>query len=197
VIIFDGTLPLGDRGEVQMGAMPRHAQSESYKGLLPIELSGEAPAVFTADLKKDWFTNAQPSASKETSGPISRFLMPFCIGVAATLTWQSYSDAAGSMIAKWSPQLAWLAPQAPASQTSPNTIELITTRIIDRIVTSIAATQEPIVRTVEHLAAGQEQLTREMIKLEAISQYGLSKSLDPPPRQIHAATPKLGTRVVR
>src|SRR5258707_3089749 len=180
-----------------MGAMPSRAQSEFYKGLLPIELSDEAPAVFTADLKNDRFANRQPQDSEETSRPLARVLVPFCIGVAATLTWQSYSDAAGPIIAKWSPQLAWLAPQAPVPQTSPNTIEQITTRIVDRIVTNIAATQEPMVRTVEQLADGQEQLTREMIKLEAISQYGLVKRIDPPPPQIHPPKPKPPTRTAR
>ena len=180
-----------------MGAMPSRAQSEFYKGLLPIELSDEAPAVFAADLKNDRFANRRPPDGEEISRPLARVLVPFCIGVAATLTWQSYSDAARQIIANWSPQPGWLAPQAPVARTIPNTIEQIVTRIVDRIVTNIAATQEPMVRTVEQLAAGQEQLTREMIKLEAISQYGLSKSLEPPPRQIHAATSKPGTRAVR
>ena len=180
-----------------MGAMPSRAQSEFYKGLLPIELSDEAPAVFTADLKNDRFANGQPPESEETSRPLARVLVPFCIGVAATLTWQSYGDAAREMIANSSPQLGWLAPQAPVAQTIPNTIEQIVTRIVDRIVTNIVATQEPIARAVDELTAGQEQLTREIIKLEAISQYGFSKSLEPPPRPVHAPMPKLGTRAVR
>jgi hypothetical protein len=113
------------------------------------------------------------------------------------LTWQSYGDAAREMIANSSPQLGWLAPRAPVAQTIPNTIEQIVTRIVDRIVTNIVATQEPIARAVDELTAGQEQLTREIVKLEAISQYGFSKSLEPPPRPVHAPMPKLGTRAVR
>jgi hypothetical protein len=179
-----------------MGAMPSRAQSEFYKGLLPVEPSVETPTVFIADLKNDRFANEQPSGSEETSRPLTRVLIPFCVGVAVTLTWQSYSDATRQIIAKWSPQFGWLAPQAPVAQTVPNTVDQIVTRIVDRIVTNIAATQEPIVRSVDQLTAGQEQLTREIIKLEAISQYGLSKSLEPP-RQIHATTPKPGTRTVR
>jgi len=181
-----------------MGAMPSRAQSEFYRGLLPIEQSDEAPAVFTAELKNDRFANGQPPDSEETSRPLARVLVPFCIGVAATLTWQSYSDAARRIIAGWSPQLVWLTPQAPAPQNVTNTIEQIVTRIVDRIVTNIAATQEPIARAVDDLTAGQEQLTREIVKLEAISQYGLAKGLEPPPRPpIHAPTPKPGTRAVR
>src|SRR6266446_4486413 len=86
-----------------MGAMPSRAQSEFYKGLLPIELADEAPTVFTADLKNDRFATGQPSASEETSRPLARFLIPFCIGVTATLTWQSYSAAAKQIIARGNP----------------------------------------------------------------------------------------------
>src|SRR6267143_5353669 len=180
-----------------MGAMPSRAQSEFYKGLLPIELSDEAPAVFTADLKNDRFANRQPPESEETSRPLAHVLVPFCIGVAATLTFQSYSHAARQIIANWSPQLGWLAPQAPVAQTIPNTIEQIVTRIVDRIVTNIVATQEPIARAVDELTAGQEPLTRATVRLEAISKYGLARNLEPPPRLVHAPMPKPGTRAVR
>ena len=165
-----------------MGAMPSRAKSESYKGLLPIELSIETPAVFTADMGRQQFANEQPSDRQENSRPFARFLITFCIGVAATLTWQSYNGAVKKIIAGSSPQFAWLAPQAPVGRTVTDAIEQIITRIADRIVANIAAGQEQISHTVDQLAAGQEQMTREMIKLEAISQYGLAKNLEPPPR---------------
>jgi hypothetical protein len=178
-----------------MGAMPSRAQSESYKGLLPIELSVEAPTVFTADLRSERFANEQPC--QENSRPFARSLITFCIGVAATLTWQSYNDAAKKIIASWSPELGWLAPQAPVARTVPDPIEEIIARIVDRIVANIAVGQEQIARTVDQLAAGQEQMTREIVKLGAISQYGLAKNLEPPPRAVHAPMPKPGTRAVR
>src|SRR5260370_25882888 len=96
-----------------MGAMPSRAESEFYRGLLPIELSDEPPAVFTADLKNDRFANRQPPDGEESSRPLARVLVPFCIGVAATFTCQSYSDATRQIIAHWSPQLRWLTPQPP------------------------------------------------------------------------------------
>jgi hypothetical protein len=180
-----------------MGAMPSRAQSESYKGLLPVELPDEVPTVFTADLKNDRFANGQPSAREETSRPLARFLIPFCIGITATLTWQSCSDAAKRIIASWSPQPGWLAPQAPVAHIIPDRIEQTIARIADRIVTNTAAGQEQIARAVDQLTAGQEQVMREIVKLEAISQYGPSKSIEPPPRPVHALTPKPGTRAVR
>src|SRR5260370_42668040 len=116
-----------------MGAMPSPAQSKLYAGLLPVELSVETPAIWTADLKNDRFANEQPSFGKRTSRLLARFLITFYIGVAGTLAWQSYSDLARQMIARLSPQLGWLAPQIAVAQTVPDTIEQITLGV-DRIV---------------------------------------------------------------
>jgi hypothetical protein len=179
-----------------MGAMPSRAQSESYKGLLPIELSVEAPTLFTAYLRSERFANEPSSDRQENSRPFARSLITFCIGVAATLTWQSYNGVARQNIASWSPELGWLAPQAPIARIVPDRIEQIIARIADRIVTNTGTGQEQIARAVDQLTAGQEQLTREIVKLEAISQSGLSKSIEPPPRPVHAP-PKPGTRTVR
>src|SRR5882757_4045471 len=164
-----------------MSSMPSPAQSEFSEGSLPVKPPVEAPAIRPADLKNDRFPKRRQSLGMRVPLAVARFLITFCVGVAATLAWQSYGDAAREMIANSSPQLGWLAPQAPVAQTIPNTIEQIVTRIVDRIVTNIVATQEPIARAVDELTAGQEQLTREIVKLEAISQYGFSKSLEPPP----------------
>ncbi len=50
--------------------------------------------------------------ARPSSFALARFLIAFCGGVAATLAWQSYGGAARKMIANWSPQLRWSAPQA-------------------------------------------------------------------------------------
>jgi hypothetical protein len=57
------------------------------------------------------------------------------------------------------------------------------TRSIDRI----AASQEQIARSVDRLTAGQEQMTREITKLQEIVQYILYKNSEPPPRPAPAA----------
>ena len=50
----------------------------------------------------------------------ARYLIAIFIGVAGTLAWQSYGGAAREAVAKWSPQLGWLAPPAvPVAQTAP------------------------------------------------------------------------------
>src|SRR5437899_12604340 len=96
------------------------------------------------------------------------FLITFCIGVAATLGWQSYGDAAREMIANSYPQVGWVAPQplssahnspdviapavtaaAPPDQPQPNAMSLDAVRpSIARIAPGFAASQDQITRGV-------------------------------------------------
>ena len=159
---------------------------------------------------------------------LTGFLIMFCIGVDATLGWQSYGDAAREMIASSYPQLGWLAPQsAPGAQNAPDMIapaapaapprdqqqlnamsldldavrqsvdriatsiaasqEQIT-RSVDRIAASITTSQEQIMHSVERLTAGQEQMTREITKLQETEQYILYKNSESPPPPAPART---------
>src|SRR5262245_6581377 len=81
------------------------------------------PSEFSADM---WSSRPlvdamieRPSLGKRALRSLARFLIIFCIGIAATLAWQSYGDAARETIANSSSQLGWLAPQtAPLAQTA-------------------------------------------------------------------------------
>src|SRR5712672_4471502 len=103
--------------------MPSPTQSEPSVDSLPaslFDISAEAPTIRPADLKNDRFPNGRSSLGKRALLALVRFLIIFCIGVAATLAWQSYGDAA-KMIASSYPQLGWLAPQAePVAQSAPD-----------------------------------------------------------------------------
>jgi hypothetical protein len=189
-----------------MSAMPSPTQSEFSAGSLPVKPSIDAPAIRPADLKSDRSASGRRSLGRRAPFALARFLITLCIGGAATLAWQSYGDAAREVIANWSPQLAWLAPQAiPAGQNAPDSIapaapdapspDQLNAMSVDldavrQSVDRIAASQEQITRTVDQLAAGQEQLTREITKLQAIDQYILYKNSEPPPRPAPAAAPK-------
>jgi hypothetical protein len=50
------------------------------------------------------------------------------------------------------------------------------------IANSIGANQEQIAHSVDQLTAGQEQMTSEITKLQAVEQYVLYKNAEPPPR---------------
>jgi hypothetical protein len=169
-----------------MSATPSPVQSELYAGLLPVEPAVETPVRPTI-LENDRFQSEQPSLRKRASRALARFLVAFCIGVTATLAWQSYGDAAREMIANSYPQLGWLAPQAePVAQSAPETIALVAPAAasfdqqqpnaisldldavrqgIDQIAASIAAIQEQMSRSADRIAT--EQIARSVAKLTA------------------------------
>jgi hypothetical protein len=136
--------------------------SAHYAGLLPIEPSDEPPPVRPATLE-DWFLNGQPSLRKRAPRALSRFLIPFCTGVAATSAWWSYGDAVRQMIASWYPQLGWLAPQAgPVTQNAQDIITFAApaTPPFDQQLNAMSLDLTAVRQSIDRIAAGQEQITR-------------------------------------
>ena len=120
-------------------------------------------------------------------------LIAFCIGVAAALAWQAYGGTAREMIASSSSQLSWLAPPAaPVAEApvvpSPDQEEL------KAISFGLAEVRERIDQIAAQLAAGQEQMTRDITnKLEAAKQDVVDKITSAlPPRP--AAAPARSAR---
>ena len=136
----------------------------------------------------------QPSLGKRASRGLARFLIIFCIGVAATLAWQSYGDAVREIIANSSPQLGWLAPQTAAVAQSAPDIAAPTAPItpppdvqhLKAMSLGLAAVRQ----SVEQLAAGQQQITGEIVKLQAAEQEILNKISAPPPQPAAAPARK-------
>src|SRR5712691_9492838 len=185
-----------------MSALPSPTQSESSPDALPANPSVEAPAVRATDRKKGRFPNGRSSLGKRALLALVRFLIMFCIGVAATLHWQSYGDAAREVIATSYPQLGRLAPQAaPIAHSAPDTIGLAAQaapspdqqrlnamsldldavrQSIDQIANNMATSQEQMTRRVERIAArvaaGQEQLTRSVDQL-GVSQEWMTREI--------------------
>jgi hypothetical protein len=142
------------------------------------------------------------SSVKRALLALTRFLIIFCIGVAATLAWQSYGDAAREMIANSYPQLSWLASQAePVAQNAPDIVALAAPvapspdqlrlnatsldldavrQSIDRIANEMATSQEQMTRSIDRMAgrvaASQEQITRSVDQL-AVSQEWLTREI--------------------
>ena len=168
-----------------MNAMSSPAQSEFYAGVSPVE----APAVSPADLKNDRSPNGRRSVRMRALRTVSSLLITFCLGVAATLAWQSYGDATRETIANTYPQLGWLAPQGePVTQNAPDAIALAAPaapsfdqqqlnaisidleamrQSIDRIAPGIVAGQEQMARNIDRAAATQEQIVRTVDQLTA------------------------------
>jgi hypothetical protein len=172
-----------------------------HAGKAPGYQAGSASADTTADPRTEEMAQAGRRVAYESEGPngkvspttlenhshaLSRFLIAFCSGAAATLAWWSYGDAARQMIASSYPQLLWSAPPRPLTAPEapdmivpdPNQLDATMRQSLDRIVagqelitgsfdeiaTTIAAGQEPKMRssdqTATSIASGQEQMTR-------------------------------------
>jgi len=128
-----------------------------------------------------------------------RYLVAICIGVAATLAWQSYGDAAKQIIATrapelgWSPDakqmiaswtLGWTKPPAgsekqalPVAQIAPSAPSIDAEKV-QQLTQSLAVLRQ----TVEQLAAGQDQMTRVIARLESAVTELIVKIPEPPPQ---------------
>jgi hypothetical protein len=136
---------------------------------------------------------------KRGSRRFGRYLVAILIGVAATLAWQSYGESAKQIIATrapelgWSPEakqmiatsiqwIGWTKPPAgpekqalPVAQSTPTTPSLDPGQV-QQMVQSLAALRE----SVQQLTAGQDQMAREIAKLESAVVEILLKIPEPP-----------------
>jgi hypothetical protein len=139
------------------------------------------------DLNGGQFSRTPPTRGKRAFRAVARFLITFCIGVAATLAWQSYGDVAREKIANLHPQLGWLAPQtAPIAQTAPNMVVsgALSPEQLQLKATqdSVAAVRQSVDQLAAQFAAGQQQTAGDIANLRAAHQDILHKISAPPPR---------------
>jgi hypothetical protein len=88
-------------------------------------------------------------------------LITFCIGVFATLAWQSYGDTARERIASLYPELSWLAPQADVAQTLPDTIMPAIASLDEQELKAMSLDLDAVRQRVDQLAAEQQQMARD------------------------------------
>ena len=110
--------------------------------------------------RDDHAATGRPPIGRRIVRTLTRFFIAVLIGVGATLAWQSYGDAARGTMAARTPLLAWLLPVSepqaavaaadPAQQLAP-----------------LASNLESIRRSVEQLAAKQDQMVQNIVLLQA------------------------------
>ena len=122
------------------------------------------PVPLGLDRKNDWPSTKRPSLGKRSLLALVRYLITFCIGVSATLAWQSYGNAARQMIANSSPVLGWLAPPAPP----------LVQVVSDQVVPAEPATPS-LQQTVDQLTAKLQQMAGDIATLQATQQAILRK----------------------
>ena len=116
---------------------------------------------------------------------LTGFLITFCLGVSATLGWQSYGDSARELVASSYPQLAWLAPKSAPN--APNAADMSALAVPaapspdQRQFNAISLDLDAVRQSVERIAASQEQITRNVDKIAASissSQEQMTRSVD-------------------
>ena len=139
---------------------------------------------------------------KRVSRAVSRFLITFCIGVAATLAWQSHGDAIREMIASSHPQLGWLVPRAAPDAPSPDLQQLkgmstdlgVVRQSVDHLAAQFVAGQEQMTRDITKLRAEEQEILESIVKLHATERDILVNILDrisaPAPQPVAAPARK-------
>jgi len=166
-----------------MSTTPNSTQSELSKGSLPVKKSlVEVLTIDPANLKNDQVQSEWPWLGKRA--PLALALITFCVGVAATSAWQSYGGAAREMIASSFPRLGWSVPQAtPVARNTPDTgapAAPAAPSSDQQQLNAISLDLDAVRQSVDRIAASQEQMTREITKLQPIEQYILHENSEPP-----------------
>src|SRR5712664_3320360 len=106
-----------------------------------------------------------------------RFFIAVLIGIGATLAWQSHGDAAREMVVTRAPLLGWLlsvsTTKSPAvAATAPDPVQQLE---------PLAYNLDVVRRSVEQLAAQQEQMAQNIATLQAVEEDIRQKVSSPPP----------------
>ena len=131
--------------------------------------------------------SGRPSIGRRIFRTLTRFSIAVLIGVGATLGWQSYGDAAKEMLAAQAPTLAWVlsvstkSPVVAATSTDPM-----------QQLAPLASNLYVVQRSVEQLAAKQEQMAQNIAALQAVEQDIRQKMSSTPsaPAQQAASIPQ-------
>jgi hypothetical protein len=103
----------------------------------------------------------------------ARYLIAFFIGVAAILAWQSYGGVAREVIARWSPQLGWLAPPAaPVVQTAPTASAVASPDQLKATSLALAAVRQSVDKLATEISKLQVQGTPDRTSASPPSRSG-------------------------
>jgi hypothetical protein len=127
-------------------------------------------------LKDDHIASDRPSLGRRIFHTLTRFFIAVLIGVSATLAWQSHGDAARDMVVARAPLLGWLfsvsTTKSPAvAATAPDPAQQLE---------PLASNLDVVRRSVEQLAAKQEQMAQNIATLQAVADDIRQRMSTPP-----------------
>ena len=168
-------------GERWSGGPPRDLDSRSDEriGERPMKPSISSPR------PSNRVARVRPSIGRRIFRTLTRFSIAVLIGIGATLAWQSYGDAAKETVVARAPSLAWLlyvsTTKSPAvATTSPGPAQQLE---------PLASNLDVVRRSVEQLAAKQEQMAQNMATLQAVEE-DIRQKMSSSPSQPAAPIPQ-------
>jgi hypothetical protein len=180
--MYSQSIPLVEK---EWGGRPLDldARSDQRIGLRPMKPSIRSP--LPSGLKDDHVASDRPSIGRRIFRTLTRFFIAVLIGVSATLAWQSHGDAARDMVVARAPLLGWLfsvsTTKSPAvAATAPDPVQQLG---------PLASNLDVVRRSVEQLAAKQEQMAQNIATLQAVADDIRQRMSTPPssPSQQQAA----------
>jgi hypothetical protein len=174
--------PLAEKEWPTAEALDLDAISEQRIGIRPMKPSIHPPR---SSSPKDKVTSDRPSVGSRVFRTLARFLIAVLIGVGGTLAWQSHGDAARDMVIARAPTLAWLlsvsTTKSPAvAATSPDPVQQLE---------PLASNLDIVRRSVDQLAAKQEQMAQNIATLQAVEEDIRQKMSFSPPSLPQQAPP--------
>jgi hypothetical protein len=133
--------------------------------------------------------SGRPSIGRRIFRAITRFSIAVLIGVGATLGWQSYGDAAKEMLVARAPVLAWV---LSVPTTKPPVVAATSADPMQQLA-PLASSLDVVRRSVEQLAAKQEQMAQNIAALKAIEEdirQKMSSTLTPADQAASIPQPK-------
>ena len=152
---------LDDRYDQRIRTRPRNSTANSTANTAA---NSTVHSLHSATLMDDRVASRRPPVRRRiVRAALTRFFIAVLIGVGATLAWQSYGDVAREMLAARLPTLAWL---LSVSKTSP----VVAATPADPMpkLDSLVSNLDYVRRSVEQLAAKQEEMARNIAALQAV-----------------------------
>ena len=151
------------------------ARSDLRSGMRPLKAPIHSPHPYR-------FGEGQPASGRPSIGrrmlrTLTRFSIAALIGVGATLGWQSYGDAAKEMVKARAPTLARL---LSISTTKPPVVATTSPDPMQQLA-PLASNLDVVRRSVEQLAAKQEQMAQNIAALQAVEEDIRQKISSTPP----------------
>jgi hypothetical protein len=159
--MYSQSIPLGEK-EWRGSAHDLDARFDPRIGR-PMKPSVRSPR--RSGLKDDHVVSDRPAIGRRILRTLTGFFIAVLIGIGATLGWQSHGDAARDMVVAQAPSLGWL-------------LSVSTTKSPAKAATALDPLQrlEPLAfnldvvrRSVEQLAAKQEQMAQNIATLQAVA----------------------------